>query len=376
MSTVSQGEALQALAYAEPPIKPQGLALAVVIAISTLLGISTIVIAARVYARAWMGRKARVWGWEDTFSILGYACVVTSGVFAIEAAYYGLGTRDSKLNPYLQIRCAEYMLYANVMYGFSVPFIKASVVFTLLRITTDKRFHWALYAMLAVASLMALIGILASLLYCHPVKAYWNPYLGTCGDFMVVVKIGYAWTAVGIVTDWTCAILPYFVVRTLQMSKKTKRTVIAILGVGAIASTATIIRAPYLQYYLATKDQLYWNGWILLWSQVESGIGLIAAALPSLRLLFRRYLESTLGSGSRSKQYATGGGRSIGGDVPTQMDTLSPTGEATVTSGKWKRLDDESSSTKHIMQVTTVSVQTESMKSTDDIHRHHAGVVL
>jgi hypothetical protein len=154
------------------------------------------------------------------------------------------------------VRCAEYLLYSEVVYGVSMPLIKASVVFTLLRITTEKKYRWSLYIMQFMATAMAIVGILASLLYCRPLKAYWNPLLGTCGDFMTVVKIGYAWTAVGIFTDWACAIIPFLIVRKLQMSARDKTTVMVILGLAAVASTATIIRAPYLQYYLVLTDRL------------------------------------------------------------------------------------------------------------------------
>ncbi|KAE9368301.1 hypothetical protein N431DRAFT_314099, partial [Stipitochalara longipes BDJ] len=251
--------------------------------------IATIVVGLRVYVRAWMLRRAKVWGWEDTFAVLGYLAFLCSSIFAIKAAYYGLGTRDADLNTFLMVRCAEYLLYSEVVYGVSMPLIKASVVFTLLRITTEKKYRWSLYIMQFIATVMAIVGILASLLYCKPVKAYWNPLLGTCGDFMTVVKIGYAWTAVGIFTDWACAIIPFLIVRKLQMSSRNKTTVMVILGLAAVASTATIVRAPYLQYYLVTKDRLYWNSYISLWCQLESGIGLIAACLPALRKLFTRY---------------------------------------------------------------------------------------
>lgn len=179
-----------------------------------------------------------------------------SSVFSIKAAYFGLGTPDSELNSFLMVRASEYMLYAQVLYGVSVPLIKACVVVTLMRITKERVYRWTLYGTLAVATIMAIIGVLASLLYCKPVPAYWNPYLGTCGNFMTVVNIGYAWTATGIVTDWVCAILPWFVIRKLQMTKRTKTVVMIILGCGAIASTASIVRAPYLQYYLASENQL------------------------------------------------------------------------------------------------------------------------
>ena len=154
------------------------------------------------------------------------------------------------------VRCAEYMLYSQVLYGASMPLAKASVVFMLLRFTTDKKYRWTLYIMQFIATVMALIGIFASLLYCRPVQAYWNPFLGKCGDFMAVVRIGYAWTAVGIMTDLTCSILPWFVVRKLQMSWRTKASVMLILGLSSVASAATIVRVPYLKYYLWPKDKL------------------------------------------------------------------------------------------------------------------------
>ncbi|PMD27041.1 GPCR, PTH11-type [Hyaloscypha hepaticicola] len=360
-SQAELGAELSAAAYAQPPIKPEGLALRLIIVIWVTAIIATIVVGLRVYVRAWMLRRAKVWGWEDTFAVLGYLAFLCSSIFAIKAAYYGLGTRDSSLNTFLMVRCAEYLLYSEVVYGVSMPLIKASVVFTLLRITTEKKYRWSLYIMQFIATVMAIVGILASLLYCKPVKAYWNPLLGTCGNFMTVVKIGYAWTAVGIFTDWAYAIIPYLIVRKLQMSARNKTTVMVILGLAAIASTATIVRAPYLQFYLVTKDRLYWNGYISLWCQLESGIGLIAACLPALRKLFTRYFESSRnGSNAKSKQYIAGSRNIIGSQTP--MDNLSPTGKTTVSIGKWKRLGDDNSSTSHIiLHETNVTVETESM---------------
>ncbi|EEU39818.1 uncharacterized protein NECHADRAFT_5404, partial [Fusarium vanettenii 77-13-4] len=251
--------------------------------------IATVIMVLRVYVRAWMLRYTANWGWKDTFAVLSYGSFIVSSVFAVKAAYFGLGTRDDKLNDLVMVRCAEYMLYSQVTYGTTVPLIKASVVFMLLRITVELKYRWTLYIMQLLATVMAIVGIVASLTYCTPVRAYWNPLLGKCGDFNRVVIIGYVWTAVGIVTDWCCAILPYFVVRKLQMNRRSKRIVMLILDLGALASTATIVRAPYLQYYLATKDKLYWNGHISLWCQLESGIAIIAASLPSLRKMFARY---------------------------------------------------------------------------------------
>ncbi|KAI0125635.1 GPCR, PTH11-type [Xylariales sp. AK1849] len=371
LSPTEQGELLQAAAYAEPPIKPKNLALILIIIVLVTAAIATIVIGLRVYVRGWMGRKTKTWGLEEAFAVAGYCAFLSSSIFAIKAAYYGLGTQDVDLNPYLMVRCAEYLLYSQVLYGVSMPLIKASIVLTLVRITMNKWYRYALYAMQFLATVMAMVGILASLLYCRPVKAYWNPLLGTCGDFMIVVNIGYAWTAVGIITDWMCAIIPYFIVRNLQMSRRSKTTVIVILGLGAMASTATIVRAPYLQYYLVDKDRLYWNGHISIWCQIESGLGLIAACLPALRQLVRKYLEaSRYGSGAESKPvgYGSRGGtqnKPVDGNVA--MDILASRGKTSVVGGKWARLSDDNSSAQHIIQERTISVDTESL-GCDDKH--------
>lgn len=54
-------------------------------------------------------------------------------------------------------------------------------------------------------------------------------------------------------TDWACAIIPFFIVAGLQMSRRRKISVIAILGLGVSASIATCIRMPYLKYYDTVK---------------------------------------------------------------------------------------------------------------------------
>ncbi|EFX04127.1 hypothetical protein CMQ_1055 [Grosmannia clavigera kw1407] len=102
--------------------------MAIIVVVAVMLATSTIVMALQMYAfkiSAGAGRTAS----------LAWATLPTcSSVFVLRSVYYGLDTRDAYLNKYQQVRCAEYTLYANVIYGFYVPFIKAGVVFTLLRI--------------------------------------------------------------------------------------------------------------------------------------------------------------------------------------------------------------------------------------------------
>jgi len=169
---------------------------------------------------------------------------------------YGCGYRDVDLNAFKQMRTAEYLLYCVVLYGISMPLVKASVMCTVLAFARSRVHRWALYFFLFTASVFALVAVLGTLLYCHPVRAYWNPLFGSCGNFNVVVNCGYAWTVGAIVSDLAFIIVPYFIIRNLQMSRKSKITVMSILGLGVCASIAAIIRAPYLKYYLVTENRL------------------------------------------------------------------------------------------------------------------------
>jgi hypothetical protein len=68
------------------------------------------------------------------------------------------------------------------MVGIST--VKISIAFFLLRLSTNKRFHWFLYAVMAFVVLMTIACALTLILQCLPVEAVWNmalrpPPLGT-----------------------------------------------------------------------------------------------------------------------------------------------------------------------------------------------------
>lgn len=66
------GEELQELAYAQDPIAPAGLAVAVITVALTLAIISTITIILRTIVKLWGLRSGVGWDWADTFALLGW----------------------------------------------------------------------------------------------------------------------------------------------------------------------------------------------------------------------------------------------------------------------------------------------------------------
>lgn len=186
--------------------------------------------------------------------------------------------------------------------------IKASIVATLLRITTTTQVRykialWFLLTLSIVATLTASKcirqrlayarsylcrsslesrrntnsgAVIAVLVRCKPISASWTGQ-GTCLDQSIIVTLTYVVSAVNILTDWSVAIMPAFILWNVQMKRKLKLMTGMILGLGVLydcphflvylvilqltttesrASTATIIRMPYSSAYTAKVNVL------------------------------------------------------------------------------------------------------------------------
>lgn len=68
--------------------------------------------------------------------------------------------------------------------------------------------------------------------------------------------MSYIGTSIQVATDWVVAITPFFIVRNLQMNRRKKISVCAILGLGVLASLAAIMR---IAMYPQTDERYYPN---------------------------------------------------------------------------------------------------------------------
>lgn len=127
----------------------------------------------------------------------------------------------------------------------------------LLRLTTLPRFRYPIFALLLGTALFSL-GVGALLLAsCHPVGAQWDADLGSCPSRPLAAELSYAFTGLMVCLDWSCAGVPYLLLRDLQMPMRLKVSLLALLAFGSLSGVCALIRVPYLKYYnSATKDQM------------------------------------------------------------------------------------------------------------------------
>ncbi|KAG9959927.1 hypothetical protein KCU61_g7062, partial [Aureobasidium melanogenum] len=175
----------------------------------------------------------------------------------------------------------------QVLYCASLIFIKSSICVALIRLVISKHLLYTLYAILALSASYGFIAMMTVLLQCKPLKATWDPSAGTCSSQAIIVHISYFVTACSITTDFACAVMPFIILWKLQMRKRLKFTVAAMLSLGFLASAATIVRIKYLDSYFAIHDLAHKVSNVVLWSIIETGIAIIVGSIPSLKPLVK-----------------------------------------------------------------------------------------
>ncbi|KAF5710641.1 integral membrane protein PTH11 [Fusarium mundagurra] len=129
--------------------------------------------------------------------------------------------------------------------------------------------------------------------------------------------------------------------------------------IAAMASLCTIIRLPYIKALSDPHHYLYNVAYIVLWSTVESGIGIIAGSLPSLRKLIssRFHFNTSTGRSPANITPFSGTNRA------TSQPVLSARGTYRSEVGnKWEQLDDAEGASS---QKTYVDLEMQSLERSD-----------
>ncbi|KAF5020881.1 hypothetical protein F66182_7083 [Fusarium sp. NRRL 66182] len=317
MASSMTGEQTQALAERLEPLSPKGLGASAAV-VAVILGIiSFVVVSLRVYVR-WGKTKAssRVLGADDLLAVLSMGIFMPAVAFTILAVRYGVGAHDADIpSPLYLILAVKYQTIWELLYFVSSTIVKCSIGLACTRLDSRKKIIIPLHVNMLVMVVVTILALIFVFVNCQPFAATWNPALGTCQTTVTLQTVSYVVSAIQMVTDWTCAILPVFIVTNLQMNRRTKVSVIFILGLGIFASIATCVRMPYLKYYDTKKyptEIAYHLGVISITSNIECSLGIIASSLPPLRKLFKFYYGSSDASGYNATGDAVNGLESAG----------------------------------------------------------------
>ncbi|KAH0336821.1 hypothetical protein KCU81_g8435, partial [Aureobasidium melanogenum] len=271
-----------------------------VIALVSLL-VTTIVIAVRCVVRI----SIRGFGLDDWSMVIGQVLFFCTCVVVMYGCNTGIGVRDIYLTSEQLVDARHSIIMFQCFYLISLIFVKSSICFALLRITTSRGVRNLLYFIIFLSFCCGFITTVACLSLCVPLSASWTG-IGKCAAPEVIKNVAIYTTVSSCITDFSCSILPYVILWNLQMDKKLKFGLAAILSLGFLASAATVVRAFYFNRFLAPVDYVWGFSDLMIWSIIEDLIAITIGSVPSLKPLFVRFkwMASTSSrSGKRTRDY-------------------------------------------------------------------------
>ncbi|CAG8898115.1 unnamed protein product [Penicillium egyptiacum] len=270
----------------------------------TLTGLTTVMVIARVYIRI---KLLRNFGMDDYLIVasiilgLAYCAISTAGV----SVGYG------KHATYLTMDNLEMAILLNTvsfLFGilsFTLP--KIAVTSMLTRILNPKPMHKTiLWVMVGTAAVVSIICIIILFTMCDPAEALWKPKLvaagAKCKSTTMLIDYAIFTGTISAVVDLSLAIYPTTILLKLQMSLRKRIALCAALGLGSIASAMAIVKCTQLHGLADKSDYTYGTADLVMWTNIEADVVVIASCIPTLQPLLEIILgKRAMGSYSQGK---------------------------------------------------------------------------
>lgn len=159
--------------------------------------------------------------------------VIAQNGFIIYGCYTGIGSPDTKINTAQMIQCGLVIVFWQMTYVTSTALIKCSILWTLIRLTTQNKYRYPLYTLFVISATVGTVSFFVALLRCKPVNAAWTGK-GKCLPQTVIIGFSYGISALNIVIDFSVAIIPMFLLRKVQMERRLKVVTGFILSLGIL----------------------------------------------------------------------------------------------------------------------------------------------
>ncbi|KAK7984436.1 hypothetical protein PG989_011838 [Apiospora arundinis] len=249
----------------------------------------------RLCSRLRLFKQFKVDDWSLVIVQVGVRTIIQDVYLAcqIGGAVHGSGRRQSTLTETERARALKWWYLTFLSYILTTCALKVSVGIFLIRIAVNRR-HLIVLHVLTWGTLAFGIpyGIMMAV-QCRPIHTFWNASPrtpGKCWDYKLMETFTHVASALNCFADWVFGIIPFLIVRSLNIARPTKALVAWLLCFAAIGSIATIVRTFFIPQMLLDHDFLYDTVDLCIWSTVEVGVGVLAWSAATCRPIHRYFL--------------------------------------------------------------------------------------
>ncbi|KAK7966922.1 uncharacterized protein PG986_001199 [Apiospora aurea] len=297
--------------FDDPPSRNNALGLG---AVSLMLVVSTLAVAARLYGRFGIARQLKA---EDVLIIGAYAAFVAAAwtdLMWLQYPGYFVHAWDIKVET--EISALYYAFLFGVFYSSALGLIKIAIPLEWSRIfvppgTRKKSYFW--WGSMFIVALQSLVLVVITILLnvqCIPHEAIWDVTKvagAKCFPLPILQKVS---ASTHFVTDVIMVLLPQKVVWSLNLSMQKKVGLAFVFSLGILGVVCSVFRLVDTLALATEKDVFYFTSPVLLWCTAEITCGFIVACAPSLprtvkeSYLLRKIFGSTVsGTGSSSNHH-------------------------------------------------------------------------
>ncbi|MCJ1233939.1 hypothetical protein MMC14_001897 [Varicellaria rhodocarpa] len=225
---------------------------------------------------------------------------ITDFGVTIEIVRLGLGRHLYYLTSDIPrlVRLLELNFISELLSLQAICCVKLSVAFLILRIGgLNKWLRSGLIATIVIQVSSTLAFTLVLLVQCRPITANWNLAIKPTADCIPMAGLidsSYATTATSILTDFSCALLPFPIVWNLQMPRKRKAYVLGLLFLAVFPGICGILRLVHVAD-LSGSDITFDIIPLAEWGFAEVFLGIIFGSIPPCRALLLRIMAKWRG---------------------------------------------------------------------------------
>ncbi|RYC61879.1 hypothetical protein CHU98_g4328 [Xylaria longipes] len=265
----------------------------------TFTALAAVFLSLRVYCKLSRGRG--LW-WDDYLLIAAFACSLIAVAFITSSIALGFANPNAIIGAAASRQLEIHGGVQNVFFSLGSDLSKTSFGFTLLRVT-EGRMKQAIIVLIGILNIVYFLTIIFTFLKCQPAIYCWLP-ADTCWGLWTYIKFAIFGGAYSALVDFIFAIIPWFLVKDLNMKRAEKLGVAIAMSFGAIAGITAVVRTVFLPS-LASTDFSTKATTLVIWYTAEADTTIIAASIPVLRALIREIKTS----GARyfsGEKYASG----------------------------------------------------------------------
>ncbi|KAF2028034.1 hypothetical protein EK21DRAFT_114237 [Setomelanomma holmii] len=263
-----------------------------------LTSLSTVVVALRFYSRHFLVGKLTASDWVMLLALIAAWESVVVNWFMIHFLDYSR-VHDRGTFAIVATGSLLWMWIYRISYILDLCLIKTSILLFYKYIASSRKsFHYLVQALLAIILLGSASMIVASVFTCYPVSDAWSFTVFEGGFYGIHATQCYNpipfWLAnatYNLVTDvmiWILPIVFFLNLKTMKLRRRLELVGIFSVGIMAIVASAARLRVMVLWLSDFIKGEDTSN--LMIWSQVEQNVGIIAGSIPFLRPIFRKAL--------------------------------------------------------------------------------------